>query len=216
MQIETIGRILVTNPEAQKILELEKQRLVTQGWFKPNDLTINDDNLTRAILLGDSKLLSSHRGHISNQYSYIPLHIMTEYCRKKGLTISPEIDEKYKFKKTFFSNVTFLQTIKDRIKAYANGGEKFDYKHQTVPKRTIVSATGDLNAVSNEEKRRQKEEITLNEEFNKDIMRLRYEYLHWNAFYGEGKTVGDSIKKVATQPYQPNFEKGIRKREVRG
>jgi Uncharacterized alpha/beta hydrolase domain (DUF2235) len=213
---EPIGRILVKSPNAAIDLEAERERLIAEGWFKKNEIKIASENLTRSILLGDAKLLSSNREHISNQYSFIPLHIMVDFCKLKGLIIDSDIDKKFKFRDTAFSNATFLQTIEDRLKEYANGGSRYIYEHQVEPEQAIVYATGDKTAVPNEEKRRKEAEIERNIKFNKDIMRLRNEYLHWNAFYGEGKGMMDSIKNVLVQANKPNFEKGLRTREVRG
>lgn len=214
---ETVGRIMVTEKENSKIAEVEKERLAKEGWFDKDQLTVHSDNWTRTVLIGPKTVLSSFRKKVSNQYSFIPLHIMVDFCKSEGLTISSLLDDKYKFRDSAYSNAAFLQTIEDKLKAYAKGGEKLEYKHRSVPQRAIVYATGDVNAVANEENRRLKEETEINKEFNKHIRRLRNEYLHWNAAYGEGKTGAlDSLKQTLAQANEPNFEKGVRKREVRG
>ena len=183
---EPIGRILVKSPNAAINLEAERERLIAEGWFKKNEIKIASENLTRSILLGDAKLLSSQRDHISNQYSFIPLHIMVDFCKKKGLVIDSDLYKKFKFSDTSFSNAAFLQTIEDRLKQYANGGTRFELENNQ-----------DQTEIDN-------------------IKTLRNKYLHWNAFYGEGKGMMDSVKKVLAQANKPNFEKGIRTREVRG
>lgn len=68
----------------------------------------------------------------------------------------------------------------------------------------------DKTAVPNEEKRRL-EEVTLNNEHNKDIMFLRNHYLHWNSVWGELGLNAD----IVTQPHHPNMIAGKRKRETR-
>jgi hypothetical protein len=213
---EEIGRLLVNRSSGLNDLEAERERLIQEGWFNKDQIFIQDDRFMRNVIQGRGQILSSIREHISNQYSFIPLHIMVDFCKEKGLVISDKINDSYKFKDTKFSKIEFLQEIETILKAYAQGGKIFQYEHQTVPQRTIVYATGDKTAVPNEEKRRKQEEIELNKAHNKAIMRLRNQYLHWNAYYGEGKHgIGDTLKQTTLQPYEPNFEGNKRKREIR-
>jgi Uncharacterized alpha/beta hydrolase domain (DUF2235) len=214
---EKIGRIKVD--KLSKVpLEKEKRELVKQGWFENDDLTIRNEYLTRGLLLGDAFVLGSHRKSISNQYSYIPLHIMTDFCRKKGLTIDPELYNKHKFITTKFSNAQFLEDIKKRIQEYAGGGKKFTYEPLlNIPKEStnkeyqkpLIAKDNTLVITPTQEAEFVLHEIE-EQEHNKHIRQLRHKYLHWNTAYGEG------IKYTILQPYEPNYDKGIRKRGIRG
>ncbi|ELY2018817.1 DUF2235 domain-containing protein, partial [Flavobacterium psychrophilum] len=61
-------------------LSEEKKRLVEEGWFKPHELSTHFDDLIRTqINMKIAKVLKSERQHLSNQYSFIPLHIMVDF-----------------------------------------------------------------------------------------------------------------------------------------
>ena len=187
-------------------LEKEQELLITEGWFKPKELTIHWDNAQRTIINGVARKLSSNRDAISNQYSYIPLHLMVQFCLDKGVSIYLKgITDAYAFKNTKFSNISFLEKVKNRLEEYAfRDGQPFGYK--TVPMRTIVYSTNDHTAAVIEEQKRK----AVEEEFNTDIKKLRHDYLHWNAVYGEG------IINTLVQPNKPNFKDGKRKRNING
>lgn len=203
---EVNGRIMVSPLTWGPDLEKEQERLITEGWFKKKELTIHWDNAQRTMLNGVTRVLSSNREAISNQYSYIPLHLMAEFCINKNVPIFLEgIIDSYDFKNTKFSNISFLEKIKARLKQYAfHDGQPFAY--ESVPIQTIVYSSEDTTAVLKEEERRKAEE----DELNTNIKRLRHEYLHWNAVYGEG------IVNTLVQPNKPNFEDDERKRKVNG
>jgi hypothetical protein len=214
---ENNGRLLVSRMTDHHDLTEERNHLMEQGWFLDHQIGTNIDSIGRIVLQQSvAKVLWSKRQQISNQYSFIPLHIMAEFCTEKGLPIDSDLYKKFKFADSKYSDANFLETIKKRLKEYANGGKRFIYEHQTVPQRTIVSASDDYNAVFREEERRKKEEIELNNEHNKDIKRLRNQYLHWNAAFGEGKHGAiDTIKQVLAQANEPNLVGKERKREIR-
>ncbi|PIF70599.1 DUF2235 domain-containing protein [Flavobacterium sp. 2] len=203
---EVNGRLLVTNSIFGNELEKEQEILITEGWFKPKELTIYWDNTQRTILNGVARVLSSNREAISNQYSYIPLHLMVKFCLNKGLTINNDgITKGYNFKNTKFSDNVFLEKVKTRLEEYAfHDGNPFVY--ETIPMRTIVYSADDHTAVKVEEEKRKKEE----DDHNAILKKLRHEYLHWNAVYGEG------ITNTLAQPNKPNFKDGKRKRNVNG
>jgi hypothetical protein len=203
---EVNGRIMVSPLLSGIDLEKEKERLISEGWFKPKELTIHWDNPQRTIINGVARVLSSNREAISNQYSYIPLHLMVKFCLDKQLPIYLKgITDAYAFKNTKFSNISFLEKVKARLGEYAfHDGQPFVYEN--VPMRTIVYGTDDHTALVIEEERRKKEE----DSYNGELKKLRHEYLHWNAVYGEGTT------NTLVQPNKPNFEEGKRKRNVNG
>ncbi|KAF2336912.1 T6SS phospholipase effector Tle1-like catalytic domain-containing protein [Flavobacterium daemonense] len=203
---EVNGRLLVTQSMFGDELEKEKEHLITEGWFKPKELTIHWDNAQRTIINGVARVLSSKRGSISNQYSYIPLHLMVNFCLDKGVIIKEKsLKEIYNFKNTKFSNADFLEKIKTRLEDYAfRDGQPFVY--EIVPMRTIIYSTDDHTAVVKEEEKRKNEE----DSYNAVLKKLRHEYLHWNAVYGEG------VVNTLVQPNKPNFEDGKRKRNING
>lgn len=203
---EINGRLMVSPATWGEDLEKEKERLITEGWFRKQELTIHWDNAQRTILNGVARVLSSKREAISNQYSYIPLHLMVKFCLDKGVVIKEKkLKKMYGFKNTKFSNVAFLEKIKTELEQYAfQDGQPFVYK--TVPMSTIVYSLDNHTAVLKEEEiRKTKEEI-----LNADIKRLRHDYLHWNAVYGEGAV------NTLIQPNRPNFDEGKRRRKING
>lgn len=203
---EINGRLLVSNSMFGNMLEKEKEQLIAEGWFHKDELTIHWDNAQRTVLNGMASVLSSNRKAISNQYSYIPLHIMAQFCLDKKVIIKTDkLKEVYYFKNTLFSNVSFLEKVKARLEQYAfHDGQPFVY--EIVPMRTIVYSADDHTAVAKEEERRAKEE----DERNAVLKKLRHDYLHWNAVYGEG------ITNTLVQPNKPNFENNNRKRVING
>lgn len=203
---EVNGRIMVSPLLSGSDLEKEQERLITEGWFKPKELTIHWDNAQRTIINGVARVLSSNREAISNQYSYIPLHLMVKFCLDKELPIYLKgITDAYAFKNTKFSNISFLEKVKARLEDYAfHDGQPFVYEN--VPMQTIVDGSDDHTALAIEEERRKKEE----DSYNGELKKLRHEYLHWNAVYGEG------IINTLVQANKPNFEEGKRKRKVNG
>ncbi|MCV9929311.1 DUF2235 domain-containing protein [Flavobacterium sp. LS1R49] len=203
---EINGRMMVSPVMWGADLEKEQERLIAEGWFKKKELAIHWDNTQRTILNGVARVLSSNREAISNQYSYIPLHLMVKFCLDKELLINEtKLKNNYDFKNTKFSNISFLEKIKVRLEKYAfKDGQPFVY--ESVPMRTIVYSSDDSTAVLKEEERRKEEE----DQLNADIKRLRHDYLHWNAVYGEG------VVNTLVQPNKPNFEDGKRKRKVNG
>jgi hypothetical protein len=209
---ERNGRILTNQYFDQNDLHAEKERLIEQGWYKPKEINVEWDNLLRIWAYGAGKVLVGDRAHISHRYSYIPLHIMTEFALQKKLPIDKDsLIKAFNLKDTTFSNKEFLERIKDQLYQYAfNGAARYDYV--AVPQQTIVYSADDHTAPQREEIRRKAQEA----ELNADIKRLRHEYLHWNANYGEGGSAMDSMKKILAQPNEPNFEGGKRKRKVRG
>lgn len=202
---EKNGRMMVSSmwgPDIRK----EKDRLITEGWFTKDELTIHWDNAQRTIINGVARVLSSNREAVSNQYSYIPLQLMAKFCLSKGVGINEtKLKNTYDFKNTKFSKISFLEKIKARLDEYAfKDGQPFVY--QEVPMRTIVYSSDDNTAILKEEERRKDQE----KELNSEIRELRHDYLHWNAVYGEG------IVNTIVQPNSPNFEGGKRKRKVNG
>ncbi|MBF4517904.1 DUF2235 domain-containing protein [Flavobacterium sp. ANB] len=205
---EVNGRIMVSPLTWGPDLEKEQERLISEGWFKKKELTIHWDNAQRTIINGVARVLSSNREAISNQYSYIPLHLMAKFCLDKEVPIYLKgITDAYDFKNTKFSSISFLEKIKARLEQYAfHDGQPLIY--ETVSLRTNTNNSDDpiVTIKEEEEEERKKEEDKL----NTDLKKLRHDYLHWNAIYGEGFT------NTLVQPNKPNFEGNQRKRVVNG
>ena len=209
---EKNGRIQVNQLMDQNDLQAERSRLLKQGWYKEHELTIEWDNVRRIRAYGAIKVLVGTRQHVSNQYSFIPLHIMGEFANRKGLPVNnAKMKDAFDFKDTAFSSKSFLEGIRKRLWDYAfNNGSRYDYTE--VAHGPIVARADDHTAWERVEAQRAIEEDKLNAE----IKKLRHDYLHWNANYGEGGSMMDSVINTLLQPNEPNFEGDIRKRTVRG
>lgn len=202
-----------------KELKKLKTELVAQGWFTNQELFIEDGNWRE---ITDSNyqtvitkmVLNSRRKYLSNQYSFIPLHMMVKFCKIKGILIKQKIFIDFKFNENkIVDNVHFLNEIKERLYQYAfEGGTVYEYEEASKFKQPdLIYASEQSHQVLQEYHERQiKGQHELNEEAfekNKNIKHLRNNYLHWNSVYGS-KDVTD----VAAQPNAPHKESGKRKR----
>jgi hypothetical protein len=121
-------------------LEAFKSRLIEQGWYTVDQLTIHK---FRRHFIGPGgsmnyfKLLS-YRSYISNQYSFIPLHLMANYAARKELLF----DLGALFKAKNFNeniipqNVEFLKGIEARFEEYLNAvvaGAREDPRYEIKP-----------------------------------------------------------------------------------
>lgn len=197
-------------------LEPLRTELIRQGWFKEGELTIIQDPFYRPTI--NNFRLEGNRKKISNQYSYIPLHIMADFCNKKALPINKTALLEFKnFKGNWISgNVQFLQAIKTRLENYSfKGGEPFVFIEPRVHiEPPIVYATNSPDAARYQRERRMREyegQAKLNAEADKKnewIKFLRNNYLHWNSRYGQ------KASEIPVQKDHPNIENGKRKRIV--
>jgi hypothetical protein len=142
-------------------LTAEKERLITEGWYKDGELTVNSWSGT---LSGDRDL--------KKDYSYIPLHFMckfgTDYKAPLPLDQSAVEEE---FIVTTDTKDT-LGFIKKRLHSYVfDKGEPLKFKYYS-------QLQADLKAkkISPSEYNRQLEE-------QKHLRVLRNKYLHWSADY---------------------------------
>ncbi|AZI32667.1 hypothetical protein EIB73_05420 [Kaistella carnis] len=103
-------------------LEKEKKYFIQQGWFKEPELNIKT---TISEYYGKYRL-EGDKLNVSNQYSFIPLHIMSGFCQKKEVPINDET--LLEFKNFSMDHKKFLQKIKDKLWAYSfEGGEPIRY-----------------------------------------------------------------------------------------
>jgi hypothetical protein len=197
-------------------LEPLRAELIRQGWFKEGELTIIRDPFYRPTI--NNFRLEGNRKKISNQYSYIPLHIMADFCTIKGLPINKTALLEFKnFKGNWIDgNVRFLEAIKTKLENYSlKGGEPFVFVEPRVHiEPPIVYATGSPDAVRYQREREMREyegQAKLNAEADKKnewIKFLRNNYLHWNSRYGQ------TASEIPVQKDHPNIENGKRKRIV--
>lgn len=135
-----------------------KEELMQQGWFSSDkEIFVVLDPFSPALITGNDYRLEGKR-KLSNQYSYIPLHHMAEFCTLKKVPMDEETLLKfYKFKSNFiddlpnvaYKNVPFLEDLKIKLWDYTFGNGKA---------------------------------ITF-ESFPKEVAFLRNHYLHWNSSY---------------------------------
>lgn len=108
-----------------RAMEKERKYLVEQGWYKEEELPITDEvtptfevsiNLRR-------KVLRANRMIASKAYSYIPLHIMTQYAINKEVDFDMGEIENYDYKID-----DLLPKIKTRLEDYVmKNGPKLSF-----------------------------------------------------------------------------------------
>ena len=197
----------------EKMLEPYRQELIHQGWFNKKQIYIKLDPLDLRIKPENIFRLEAKREQLSNQYSYIPLHLMNEIYKKRNLTTINEVKllEFKNFRENTFvhvegGNITFLKNVKTILRNQTfEGGQPLLFKEYEVYKEPpIVHAPEDTKAVTNWQKRQQEGQQRLNAKIDKEnelVRSLRNNYLHWNATY--------NITNF------PNIVGGKRKRHIR-
>lgn len=158
------------------VLEKEKSRLIAEGWYSEGQLELH------SVL----RKLSGTRV-LKKNYSYIPLHFMSEFGLKEPVPLPFDqagVEGEYKL------TYTMLHGVKKKLHGYVFGKEppyKFIYYKQLMANYNAkkISAFDYNKAVAEQ----------------KDLRLLRNKFLHWSADY-DG--IGD--------PFQPNIENGVRKR----
>lgn len=211
-------------------LESLRKELIRQGWFKTDELLVKFDGWKVLDPTKEFFRLEGYRKQISNQYSYIPLHIMTEFALKKKLPINKTmILDYYMFKPNFidklppytyesdllnkipFDNVSFLNRIKKRLVDYSfHGAKPLIFEEPKIYSSFIEGGSESDSILEERVKRELREEQKKFDILNMDIKFLRNHYLHWNSWYGYEDFV-DEIMHV----YRPNIVNGKRKRHVR-
>jgi hypothetical protein len=132
-----------------KTYELKKLRtaVINEGWFLDDQIKIHSNYRT-----GEDKLVTN-RAYVSNQYSFIPLHLMLKLAMEKELVFTK--DELMK-SKNFTSNIfpdhlSLIKRIQSNIEDYAT--------------KVIANPTGEHHYIIAEA----------------DLKKLRNRYLHYNA-----------------------------------
>ena len=152
------------------------------------------------------------RKKVSNQYSYIPLHIMAQFCDKKGLPIkeSDVIKTGYNFKTNWITdNVAVLNELKSYFVAYSfEEGYPLVYRNEEngvkYPVAYHESFFEKKQGTAKTKSYRLDDPVARKEA----LRNLRNHYLHWNSTYGQGDI------DILVQTNYPNIEGGIRKRKI--
>jgi hypothetical protein len=214
-------------------LEPLRWELIKEGWFKPEQITIKKDYYTLKALHFNVHRLEGKRPRVSNQYSYIPLHFMAEFCEIKKVPIDKDIYTDFAFKENTYNNtdkntlgngikrnVQFLTHIKEILHDYTFKGGKpliimeslkdTEKMYNSIVKDNTRVAKDVRIDVINDDVRIDviNDEVSFNE-LNRDLRFLRNHYLHWNSTYGV-KGVDLAIDKD-----YPRILNGKRERHVR-
>ncbi|WP_456312445.1 T6SS phospholipase effector Tle1-like catalytic domain-containing protein [Pseudomonas shirazensis] len=160
---QTETEIVILTEAASKV-EIEKIKMLEQGWFLKDELKILPETMPY--------YLQGTRNNLSNKYSLVILHLMAEFGKRKY-----KIPWKYKEELDLYHKIPkehkYLEHAKDRIYAYAfEGKSKLKlYNHLEIEaKRKIVWQN-------------QKEMDDFNTLINDHDMlpKLRNKYLHCSA-----------------------------------
>ena len=104
----------------------EREELIRQGWFSSQQISVKFYPTIHGL---NNYRLEGKKNSVSNQYSYIPLHIMAEFCRKKNVLLdTKKLKELSSFKQ---KNSSFLNEVKKILWDYSfNGGPRLVYKEK--------------------------------------------------------------------------------------
>ena len=104
----------------------EREELIRQGWFSSQQISVKFYPTIHGL---NNYRLEGIKNSVSNQYSYIPLHIMAEFCRKKNVLLdTKKLKELSSFKQ---KNSSFLNEVKKILWDYSfNGGPRLVYKEK--------------------------------------------------------------------------------------
>jgi len=177
---EVVNNLLDKNQVAQ---EAEMKRLIHEGWYTKKQLMIN--------------VLECLRGArpLSNQYSFITLHMMCDFAvqYKANLFNKIQIERNYKIAASAGNVKSLLQYIKDRLYHYAFVDNSKPLVFNDYPSIHAQHK----NAQTAQEKARYQDALA----DQANLLLLRNNFLHWSA---DCDTLGMS----------PNIEHGKRVRHV--
>lgn len=145
-------------------LEKLSEKLVNQSWYREEQLKIS--------YFGPQHELKGTR-ELKNTYSYIPLHFMAEAAIAQNVPLKKE---KLEIEKYSISNDSLLVRVKERLHPYVFGnGQPYHFKwYGDIHKKYKGVKEGHRNfEVYQQELQEQK-----------DLRKLRNEYLHWSADNG--------------------------------
>ena len=198
---------------SEDFIDKDLNWLIDNGWYTKDQVTKSFD--------GFQYFLKGNRNYLSNQYSFIPLHMMLDFAVKLEVGFKAAVlKSDYKF--TQFAgnanyqgqwpdNVAFLNKIKKRLYDYANG---IDGRFQLVPSPAfkqspyMTSPEHARQAALDYDVKQVQGQAAIDKQtdiINADIKKLRNQYLHFNA--NKASLIGVN---------EPHFEGDNRKREITG
>ena len=107
-----IAQVYLKNLPGRIMLNNFRETLINEGWFLPNQIEVNSNVSVVSLSPGLKSNLESFRSYVSNNYSFVPLHILCKYGIEKGL---PFDFDTLKAEKNFNKDSMILMT---KIKSY--------------------------------------------------------------------------------------------------
>jgi hypothetical protein len=153
-------------------LERLKARLINEGWYKEEELTLTRQYKSYNYLTGDRK-------NLSNKYSFIPLHFMCEFAikNKKSLPfIQDELERKFALKNKDKKPDELLVRFKTRLRDYV-----FSKENKPIVFKQYWEIDQEFQGSQIPEQRFADYEKAKQEQV--DLRILRNRYCHWSANY---------------------------------
>ena len=118
---------LVVNDGYSDQLNTDRDWLVAQGWYKPDELSINITGVGAYgyAFLGD---LVANRKNIKSAYSNIPLKIMAKFARENEIEINPKLEDNANIILNNEPDLLKLEKeIEDYVASKGNGSKPEDW-----------------------------------------------------------------------------------------
>ncbi|WP_158991101.1 DUF2235 domain-containing protein [Mucilaginibacter sp. L196] len=182
--------------------------LVEEGWYKRNDLSKH--TVYGGGLLAVQHCLSGTKPALPNTYSFIPLYIMCQFALEVDAQTNPipfDIDGLRTNAKTSIKGNKLLEQIYDRLNKYAFKNGDPVQLHYTKPHFEIAQHSQSANnAIDNTYAKPQVLMTNTISPEDKDLINLRYSYLHFSAKYDRAT--------LRVMPNYPRMVDGKRERLV--
>jgi hypothetical protein len=192
----------IISGENDKLLK-EKQRLIEEGWFKKDELYI--DNIILNNLYGERI--------VRNTYSFIPLHLMCKLAIDFTTKDSPNnplqfnqknnIEDQFSIKK----EGALLERVKSKLTDYVfNNGEQITLSSDHPIKINDASEKQYDSDASYVKTQSPVKSLSHLSQDDQDLLKLRHGYLHWNANY--------DASYGYLHPMYPRLINGVRQRLI--
>ncbi|MBF7093658.1 hypothetical protein IUY40_19225, partial [Flavobacterium sp. ALJ2] len=160
--VEVVG--VIEKNFKDELKEFSK-KLIAESWYLDNQLEVS--------FFGPKHELKGTR-KLSKNYSYIPLHFMAESAISTQNV--PFDDVKLEIDKYSITNDALLMRVKKRLREYVLGdGRPYTYKwFGAIHEKYKGVKSGDKQFVAYQQELQEQ----------KDLRKLRNEYLHWSADNG--------------------------------
>lgn len=157
--------VKVIEKNSERELKEFSKKLVDESWYLEKQLKIS--------LFGPNHELKGTR-KLSKNYSYVPLHFMAESAIATQKV--PFKMEKLEIKKSSISNDALLMRVKKRLREYVLGdGTPYTFKwFGAIHQKYKGVKSGDSHFAAYQQELQEQ----------KDLRKLRNEYLHWSADNG--------------------------------